>query len=181
MQKRGMILVILILIVFISPTSAVIKLKEKEKGDIEEVTTQKYSGNITYAEVVEREIIGFKPVYVLNQTTYEECFSGNCNTITLTQWYIDKTLTGSPIYGTSYVKNIKYNNKIYKFKKKGCWVCGKNIACLSKKDGYSQNRGREFKCDENNYPILLEGESGWIENLETKEKIYSKSDVGIIT
>lgn len=86
----------------------------------------------------------------------------------------------SKIVTESKILNLSINGSSYAFEQKGCWICSQYIACLSKKDGYSQNRGTIFKCNASNYPIIRSGESGWIKNITNGETIYDDTDVGSV-
>jgi len=155
-------------------------------GDVKEFRDYDKNGR---AELFrDGEIIGFKPVYKIVERTKEVCdnFIDNetlvnstvCKNISFKERIVNNDLRGTPVYRYSSVKKLRVDNEEFDFKNKGCWVCGSFIACLSNLDGYSEHRGEEFKCDENNYPIIRSGESGWISKIGVSDKVFERSDVG---
>lgn len=79
----------------------------------------------------------------------------------------DSSRQGDPIYQIVNKDKIVSPVKEYRFDRKGCWVCGTKIACLAKGDGWSEDRAEKYKCDENNNPVIREGETGFVEDLNT--------------
>lgn len=148
------------------------------------------NGKVVYTEYKDVVIAKYEPVYKTVYDVREVCqdrfnnvsrkYEYGCYTINVPMKVLDTKIVGEPIYEEQPTRQISVEGKTYEFNEKGCWVCGQYIACLSIKDGYSENRGEEFKCDEYNYPIIRSGESGWIENVKTKARVYTQSDVGVI-
>lgn len=103
-----------------------------------------------------------------------------CTDVTKVYQEYDFNDKSVPIYEISTPKGLEIAGKQINFTEKGCWVCGKYMACLSKKDGYADNRADIFKCDANNYPIIRSGESGWIQDTTTNQIIANRSDVGVV-
>lgn len=68
----------------------------------------------------------------------------------------------------SEIKSLKFSSKEYTFDNKKCWICGEYIACLYDIDGGTsvKNRALKYQCDNNNYPIIRSGETGFIEVLK---------------
>ena len=59
-----------------------------------------------------------------------------------------------------------------KIETQSCWTCDdKWIVCLDNIDGGTSvtHRSEKFKCDESSYPIIRDGESGKIYNINTGE------------
>lgn len=144
---------------------------------------------ISYDILSEKKVVGYEKIFKKVNKTSTLCSLNNetgeetCENYTHTIIVEDKKKIGKPIF-VEKSRSIKVNNegktKEYVFDSKGCWVCGEFIACLSKKDGFSENRAEKYKCDENNYPIIRSGESGFIEEISSGKREYYKTNVGVI-
>ena len=164
-----------------------------EIGDIVTVSEKVLSGiaNQSY----QGEIIGFDTVYInVQKIRYNINISTPDRVITLRDIEPDKfimwdnvTVNSYTVWNESYEASIASSQKaIYSIRsspvifyeslqytqiEKGCWVCGNYIACLKRGDGYSAERHEKYKCDENDYPIIRSGESGFIENLLDGDRV----------
>lgn len=181
--------VLLISLFLLIPLIATADLGLNQIGDKVDVKITINSGDISYKELREKSLDGYEPVYYYeNVTTQKTGGDLDNNSKNVTFLYnesilvtkINSSVNGTPIYSYSEVQGIEYNSTTYSFDNMGCWVCGNYMACLSKKDGFSYNRGDAFKCNGSNYPILRDGESGWIKNLLTDEIVFDRSDVGVV-
>lgn len=171
-------------ITFIQPESSL------EIGD-ENVLVVDVTGDIDYSRVYDRIVIDFEPLVVQKTIFYERCTSDwtdethtsntslSCVTLNYTVKIRNYSLKGDPIYAQT-EKQIVYQTQTYDLEDKGCWTCGDYIACISRKDGYSPNRAEKYKCDVNNYPLLRDGETGFIRNLRSNLPLESQTDGEIL-
>lgn len=164
-------------------------------NDISEFSEVKMSGDVVYSEYKDREVVGFEPVYVWKDVDVVTCgdelpkdevlkyshINGSlCWDDTINMRVLDEKQQ-TPVYEYGEIKKISVEGKNYDFDSKGCWVCpADELCCLSKADGYAENRGERFKCDSGGHCILRSGESGWVKDLSTNEITYYRSDVGSI-
>lgn len=140
------------------------------------------TGVISFTEQKYAEIVGYQPKLVADNYSATVCEGlppDNRSSCSIQLIPYNKTIY-VPIWDYVRTSKIETPGESYVFDTKGCWLCGNKIACLSKKDGYSDNRAEEFKCDKNNNPIIRSGESGFIKNIDTQETVLEVSDVGQI-
>ena len=154
--------------------------KEYKVVDIVQSSTNESNITLCDGDKLPSAEFKFKNTTAINKTCNCSIYHNQFNrTFQITQE--DKLKKGDPVYAYSKIEKIKYDGKEYDFNDKGCWVCSNYLCCLSRNDGYSDNRGVEFKCDQNQKCIIRSGETGATKNLVTGEVTYIRGGHNQIT
>jgi len=173
---RKFIVVGLVLLILISAGFAIEHFEEKAKEKIK------------YTNVKEKEVVGYKPVYVKEYYQVRTCDwkikdeineTYNCKNKTKSRTVIDPMQQGDPIYKYSKTLKIINKGKEFKFDKYNGVVCGDFLLMVSRVDGgmFLQDVRFDSYCDGGHFKeSALDGIDCWkIYDLKTNNLIGEKN------
>lgn len=117
----------------------------------------------TYTETYIFKITGYQEIKTLVYTN--DCYNDNKTNTSICSQKHEYQISlnySNPVIEKTLIQNIKINGNTINYDKKGCYVCNQGIVCISKQDGYSENRAEKYKCQ------IRSGESGYIINNQNK-------------